>query len=176
MYLHCIYTLPDLLSTPCSNIFQEKFPLPQGCSKVGSVHSKPETRRPKSELIATPAEQPPIESGHSRNSELPQITQMGADNKAGRLRQGLFPIGEYRRQLRLRNSEFGLLSGFGLRSSDFRLWSDGGVGTQSLGLKIARNRRSFRRSVRQWTRTEYPKGIGSIPSGIGCLVRAPTAT
>ena len=43
-----------------------------------------ETRRPRSELIATPAEQPPIESGHSRNSD------------------------------------FGLLSGFGLRSSDFR--------------------------------------------------------
>ena len=45
---------------------------------------RPEDRRPKSELIATPAEQPPIEPGHSRNSE------------------------------------FGLLSGFGLRSSDFR--------------------------------------------------------
>ena len=28
-----------------------------------------ETRRPKSELIATPAEQQPIESGHSRNSD-----------------------------------------------------------------------------------------------------------
>ena len=60
---------------------------------------------------------------------------------------------------------------------------DRGVGTQSLGLKIARtptqgscglgnpgledtiplglqNHRSFRRSVRQWPRTEYPKGIG----------------
>ena len=135
-----------------------------------------ETRRPRSELIATPAEQQPIELGHARNSELPPITQIGADNKAGRLRHCVFPICEYRRHLRLRNSEFGLLSGFGLRSSDFRLWSDGGVGTQSLGLKIARNRRSFRRSVRQWTRTEYPKGIGSIPSGIGCLVRAPTAT
>ena len=124
MYLHCIYTLPDLLSTPCSNIFQEKFPLPQGCSKVGSVHSKPETRRPKAELIATPAEQPPIESGHSRNSELPPITGMGADNtagrQAGRLRHGLFPICDYLRHLRLRNSDFGLLSGFGLRSSDFR--------------------------------------------------------
>ena len=96
----------------------------QGCSKVGPSHSKPEIRRPKSELIATPAEQPPIESGHSRNSELPPITQMGADNKAGRqagrLRYGLFPICEYRRHLRLRNSDFGLLSGFGLRSSDFR--------------------------------------------------------
>ena len=43
-----------------------------------------ETRSPRSELIATPAEQPPIESGH------------------------------------FRNSDFGLLSGFGLRSSDFR--------------------------------------------------------
>ena len=43
-----------------------------------------ETRRPRSELIATPAEQQPIELGHSRNSD------------------------------------FGLLSGFGLRSSDFR--------------------------------------------------------
>ena len=43
-----------------------------------------ETRRPRSELIATPAEQPPIELGHSRNSD------------------------------------FGLLSAFGLRSSDFR--------------------------------------------------------
>ena len=43
-----------------------------------------ETRRPKSELIATPAEQLPFKSGHSRNSELPPITQMGADNKAGR--------------------------------------------------------------------------------------------
>ncbi|MEI6784268.1 MAG: hypothetical protein WCQ21_25530, partial [Verrucomicrobiota bacterium] len=32
------------------------------------------------ELIATPAEQPPIESGHARNSELPPITPMGADN------------------------------------------------------------------------------------------------
>ena len=39
---------------------------------------------PRSELIATPAEQQPIELGHSRNSD------------------------------------FGLLSGFGLRSSDFR--------------------------------------------------------
>ena len=83
-----------------------------------------EIRRPRSELIATPAEQQPIELGHSRNSELPPITQMGADNKAGsqagRLRHGLFPICEYLRQLRLRNSDFGLLSGFGLRSSDFR--------------------------------------------------------
>ena len=97
---------------------------------VGPGHSQPEIRRPKetrsprSELIATPAEQPPIESGHSRNSELPPITQMGADNKAGRqagrLRYGLFPICEYRRHLRLRHSDFGLLSGFGLRSSDFR--------------------------------------------------------
>ena len=43
-----------------------------------------ETRRPRSELIATPAEQQPIESGHSRNSD------------------------------------FDLLSGFSLRSSDFR--------------------------------------------------------
>jgi hypothetical protein len=43
-----------------------------------------ETRRPRSELIATPAEQQPIESGHSRDSG------------------------------------FGLLSGFGPRSSDFR--------------------------------------------------------
>ena len=43
-----------------------------------------ETRRPRSELIATQAEQQPIESGH------------------------------------FRNSDFGLLSGFGLRSSDFR--------------------------------------------------------
>ena len=83
-----------------------------------------ETRRPKSELITTPAEQPLIESGHSRNSELPPITPMAADNQAGRqagrLRHGLFPICEYRRHLRLRNSDFGLLSGFGLRSSDFR--------------------------------------------------------
>ena len=96
----------------------------QGCSKVGPGHSKPETRRPRSALIATPAELPPIELGQSRNSELPPITQMGADNKAGRqagrLRHGLFPICEYRRHLRLRNSDFGLLSGFGLRSSDFR--------------------------------------------------------
>ena len=45
---------------------------------------RPEDRRPRSELIATPAEQQPIESGHSRNSD------------------------------------FGLLSGFGLRPSDFR--------------------------------------------------------
>ena len=64
--------------------------MPQGCSKVGPGHSKPETRRPqaernpKAELIATPAEQPPIESGHSRNSD------------------------------------FGLLSDFGLRSLNFR--------------------------------------------------------
>ena len=43
-----------------------------------------------------------------------------ADNKAGRLRHSLFPICEYLRHLRLRNSDFGLLSGFGLRSSDFR--------------------------------------------------------
>ena len=43
-----------------------------------------EIRRPKAELIATPAEQQPIESGH------------------------------------FQNSDFGLLSGFGLRSSDFR--------------------------------------------------------
>ena len=79
---------------------------------------------PRSESIATPAKQPPIESGHSRNSELPPITQMGADNQArrpaGRLRHGLFPICEYLRHLRLRNSDFGLLSGSGLRSSDFR--------------------------------------------------------
>ena len=84
----------------------------------------PEDRRPRSELIATPAEQPPIELGHARNSDLPPITQMGADNKAGRqagrLRHGLFPICAYLRHLRLRNSDFGLLSGFGLRSSDFR--------------------------------------------------------
>ena len=40
----------------------------QGCSKVGPGHSKPEIRRPKAELIATPAEQQPIESGHPRNS------------------------------------------------------------------------------------------------------------
>ena len=96
----------------------------QGCSKVGPSHSKPEIRRPKAELIATPEEQPPIELGHSQNSELPQITQMGADNKAGRpagrLRHCPFPICEYLRHLRLRNSDFGLLSGFGLRSSDFR--------------------------------------------------------
>ena len=69
-----------------------------------------ETRRPRSELIATPAKQPPIELGHSRNSELPLITPMAADNKAGRpagrLRHGLFPICEYRRHLRLRNSDF----------------------------------------------------------------------
>jgi len=49
---------------------------------------------------------------------------MGADNKAGRpagrLRHWLFPICEYLRHLRFRNSDFGLLSGFGLRSSDFR--------------------------------------------------------
>ena len=49
---------------------------------------------------------------------------MGADNQAGRpagrLRHCLFPIGEYLRHLRLRHSDFGLLSGFGLRSSDFR--------------------------------------------------------
>jgi len=43
-----------------------------------------ETRRPRSELRATPAEQQPVGLGHSRNSD------------------------------------FGLLSGFGLRSSDFR--------------------------------------------------------
>ena len=96
----------------------------QGCSKVGPSHSKPEIRRPKAELIATPAEQPPIELGHSRNSELPPITPMGADNQAGRpagrRRHGLFPICEYRRHRRLRHSGFGLLSGFGLRSSDFR--------------------------------------------------------
>ena len=36
--------------------------------------------------------------------------------------------------------------------------------TISLGLQ---NHPSFRRSVRQWPRTEYPKGIGSNPSGIG---------
>ena len=73
-------------------------PQAQGCSKVGP--------------------------GHARNSELPPITPTGADNQAGRpagrLRHGLFPICEYRRHLRLRNSDFGLLSGFGLRSSDFR--------------------------------------------------------
>ena len=40
-----------------------------------------ETRRPRSELIATPAQQPPIELGHSRNSELPPITPMGADGR-----------------------------------------------------------------------------------------------
>ena len=64
----------------------------RGCSKVGPGHSKPETRRPKAErnpktevrIDSYPAEQPPIELGHSRNSD------------------------------------FGLLSGFGLRSSDFR--------------------------------------------------------
>jgi hypothetical protein len=103
----------------------------QGCSNVGPGHSQPETRRPKetrspkSELIATPAEQPPIESGHARNSELPPITQMGADNKAvgpaGRRRHWLFPICEYRRHLRLRNSDFGLLSAFGFQGGpDFR--------------------------------------------------------
>ncbi|MEI6782246.1 MAG: hypothetical protein WCQ21_15150, partial [Verrucomicrobiota bacterium] len=43
-----------------------------------------------------------------------------ADNKAGRLRHSLFPICEYLRHLRLRHSDFGLLSGFGRRSSDFR--------------------------------------------------------
>ena len=43
-----------------------------------------ETRRPRSELIATPAEQQPVSFGHSRNSD------------------------------------FGLLSDFGLRFSDFR--------------------------------------------------------
>ena len=73
-----------------------------------------ETRRPKSKLIATAAEQQPIEPGHSRNSELPQIAQMGADNQAGRqagrLRHCLFPICEYLRHLRLRNSGFGLRS------------------------------------------------------------------
>ena len=36
--------------------------------------------------------------------------------------------------------------------------------TISLGLQ---NHPSFRRSARQWPRTEYPKGIGSNPSGIG---------
>ena len=33
------------------------------------LNPRPEDRRPKSELIATPAEQQPIESGHSRNSD-----------------------------------------------------------------------------------------------------------
>ena len=101
-------------------IFRYTMPGRAALQSVRAIpNPRPEDRRPKSELIATPAEQPPIESGHSRNSELPPITQMGADNKAGRLRHGLFPIGEYRRHLRLRNSDFGLLSGFGLRSSDF---------------------------------------------------------
>ena len=70
-----------------------------------------------------PADRRPKET---RNSELPQITQMGADNQAGRpagrRRHGLFPIGEYRRHRRLRHSDFGLrasaffrVSGFGLR-------------------------------------------------------------
>ena len=50
-------------------------PIEQGGSKVGPGHSKPatrrpkETRRPRSELIATLAEQPPIELGHSRSSD-----------------------------------------------------------------------------------------------------------
>ena len=42
---------------------------------------RPADRRPRSELIATPAQQPPIELGHSRNSELPPITPMGADGR-----------------------------------------------------------------------------------------------
>ena len=56
-----------------------RLPLParhQACSKVGPGHSKPETRRLRSELIATPAEQRPIESGHSRNSELRRWAQI----------------------------------------------------------------------------------------------------
>ena len=36
-----------------------------------------ETRRPRSELIATPAEQQPIESGHSRNSGFGLLSDFG---------------------------------------------------------------------------------------------------
>jgi len=58
-------------------------PLPsQGCDKVGPGHAKPETRRPRSELIATPAEQPPIELGHSRNSDFPTNHTNDTNGKA----------------------------------------------------------------------------------------------
>ena len=43
--------------------------------------------------------------------------------------------------------------------------------TIPLGLQ---DHRSFRRSVGQWPRTEYPKGIGSNPSGIGHCCPLPT--
>ena len=54
----------------------------QGCSKVGPGHSKPETRRPRSELIATLAEQPPIELGHARNSDFPTNHTNDTNGKA----------------------------------------------------------------------------------------------
>ena len=41
-----------------------------------------ETRRPRSELIATPAEQQPIELGHSRNSDLSGFGLWSSDYKA----------------------------------------------------------------------------------------------
>ena len=92
-----------------------------------------ETRRPRPELIATPAEQPPVESGSSRNSE----SGYAVDSPNTLLRHGLHGFSQIESVLireirvktrvrgikcmsRIRNSDFGLLSGFGLRSSDFR--------------------------------------------------------
>ena len=61
-------------------------PLPSPRADLKSVRAipnpRPEDRRPKSELIATPAEQQPIELGHARSSELPPITQMGAARRS----------------------------------------------------------------------------------------------
>ena len=86
---------PLRLSRCCSL----KAALRQGGSKVGPGHAKPEGRRPKAEdrIDSHPGQsgrgkpapcrlsvtEQPIESGHARNSELPPITPMGADNKAG---------------------------------------------------------------------------------------------
>ena len=72
----------------CAAYFQTELDWPQAGSGQAPHRAALKSARanpnPRSELIATPAEQQPIESGHSRNSD------------------------------------FGLLSGFGLRPSDFR--------------------------------------------------------
>ena len=78
---------------------------PQGCSKVGPGHSKPETRRPK--------------EGEEGNIEHP--TSNIQYLKGSRHRHWTFDVRCWMFDVEiLQPSDFGLLSGFGLRSSDFR--------------------------------------------------------
>ena len=162
--------LPSLL---CSEAFQ-------GRAALKSVRAIPnprpedrrpkETRRPRSELIATPAEQPPIESGHSRNSGfgLRSSDFRAAEHALPATRRTLeqpclrgallgLEIGTSQGTLPIGAGRFGraphiVLSGafLALRAPDCNGWLRDGLGDNG-AIGTQEEPAGFRRNTRAWT-------------------------